>query len=74
MTHAGEVLIDVEDDGDGPLGPTRTLLDGYGVEPARLTLVEPGTVRPTPDALAAHIQREIPKWAKVVKAANVHIE
>jgi tripartite-type tricarboxylate transporter receptor subunit TctC len=28
----------------------------------------------TPKEFADHIAREIPKWAKVVKAANVHIE
>ena len=28
----------------------------------------------TPKEFAEHIAREIPKWAKVVKAANVHIE
>lgn len=32
---------------------TRALLDGYGVDDTRLTLVEPGTARPAPDRLTA---------------------
>lgn len=28
----------------------------------------------TPAALAAHLQRELPKWAQVVKAANVRVD
>jgi tripartite-type tricarboxylate transporter receptor subunit TctC len=28
----------------------------------------------TPEAFAAQLKQEIPKWQQVVKAANIHVE